>query len=192
MQGALRQVLLQHFADARNILNGTLRKSIERDGVWSKEANTGIYIESLHKWRPELTESRPAIILAEGDWKWQRMGIGDQTGYEVRSGKRFFGGFWQGTHTFFAVANSGAEAQLLAWEVAKIMLWFGPEIMDKLELHRFVPVAVGKVSALKEATENYVVPVSVAYVAAETWSLQVEAPRLKRIVFRASEIFEDY
>lgn len=192
MQGALRQVLIQHFMDSRNILNGTLRKALARDGVWSEGANTGLYIESLHKWRPELTESRPAIILSEGEWKWKRMGIGDKSTTDPRSGIRTFGGYWYGTHTFFAVANNGAEAQILAWEVAKLMLWFGPEITDKLGLHRFVPVAVGKVSALAEATENYVVPVSVAYVVEEAWSLQEDAPRLKRIVFRASDVLANY
>ena len=192
MQGALRQVLVQHFADHRNILNATLRTKLERDGVWSPDADTGIYIESLHRWRPELTESRPGIILSEGEWRWQRPGIGDKMGVDYRSGKKHFGGFWQGTHTFFAVDNQGAEAQILAWEIAKIMLWFESEIAEKLELHRFIPATVGKVSALKESTENYVVPVSVAYVASETWYLQEDAPRLKRIVFRASEILRSY
>jgi hypothetical protein len=192
MQGALRQVLLQHFADPRNILNATLRTKLERDGVWSPGTDTGIYIESLHRWRPELTESRPGIILSEGEWQWQRYGIGDQMGVEWRSGKQHFGGIWKGTHTFFAVDNNGAEAQMLAWEVAKLMLWFASEIAEKLELHRFVPVAVGEVAALKEATENYVVPVTVAYAAFETWYIQEEAPRLKRIVFRTSEVFGDY
>jgi hypothetical protein len=193
MQGALRQVLVQHFADPRNILNATLRNKLERDGVWSPDADTGIYIESLHRWRPELTESRPGIILKEGEWRWQRMGIADRGGVEWRSGKQHFGGIWKGTHTFFAVDNHGAEAQILAWEVAKVMLWFASELAQKLELHRFVPGSIGKVSVItQEATENYVVPVSVAYAAFETWYTQEEAPRLKRVVFRASEVLGYY
>ena len=192
MQGALRQVLIQHFSDARNILNATLRGRIERDGVWSNTADTGIYIESLHKWRPELTESRPGIVLKEGQWAWQRVGIGDTAGDDARSGQQFFGGYWNGTHTFFALANEGAEAQILAIEIAKVMLWFESEIMDQLELQRFVPVSIGEVSALKEATENYVVPVSVAYVVPEFWVLNPDAPRTKRIVFKTSEVLGGY
>jgi len=192
MQGALRQILVQHFSDHRNILNATLRKRLKEDGVWREGTDTGIYIESLHRWRPELTEARPGVVLSEGEWQWERRGIGDKLGAEVRSGRRHFGGFWRGTHTFFALANEGAEAQILAWEVAKLLLWFEAEIAETLELHRFIPVSVGKVSALKEATENYVVPVTVAYVVSETWYIQPDAPRLKQIVFKTSETFRDY
>lgn len=192
MQGALRQVLIQHFSDARNILNSTLRGRIERDGVWSPGTDTGIYIESLHKWRPELTEARPGLILKEGAWQWQRMGIGDRKGEDYRSGKQFFGGYWAGTHTVFALANEGAEAQILAIEAMKCFLWFESEISAQLELQRFVPVSIGEVSALKEATENYVVPLVVAYVVPEFWYIQPDAPRVKRIVWKASETLPTY
>ncbi len=185
-------MLIQHFADTRNILNQFLRQRLERDGVWSAEAATGILIESIHKWRPELTQSRPAIILQEGEWQWMRVGIGDRRGEDYRSGKRFFGGYWKGSHTLFALGNEGAEALILATEVMKVLLWYGAEIASQLELQRFVPVSIGKVSALKEATENYVVPVSVAYVVPEFWYLQPEAPRLKQIVFKTSEVLGSY
>ena len=192
MQGALRQVLIQHFSDPRNILNATLRARVERDGVWSEGADTGIYIESLHRWRPELTESRPGIVLKDHKWTWQRMGIGDKYHDDYRSGLRKYGGYWNAAHTFFALANEGAEAQILATEVNKVMLWFAPQIMAELELQRFVPLEIGEVSALRESTENYMVPVSVAYVVPEFWSLQPDAPRLRRIVFRTSEVLKHY
>ena len=192
MQGALRQTLIQHFSDARNILNATMRARITRDGVWSPGTDTGIYIESLHKWRPELTESRPGLILKEGTWQWRRLGIGDKRGEDYRSGKLFFGGYWEGSHTVFALANEGAEAQILAIEAMKCFLWFEEEITTQLELQRFVPVSIGEVSALKEATENYVVPIVVAYVVPEFWYVQPDAPRTKRIVFRTSETLASY
>jgi hypothetical protein len=37
--------------------------------------------------------------------------------------------------------------------------------------------------------QGYAVPVTVAYVAEESWALQPVAPRLKRIVLKASELF---
>ncbi len=119
-------------------------------------------------------------------------GIGDKRGEDYRSGKLFFGGYWKGTHTIFALGNEGAEALILATEVMKVMLWFEEEISKQLELQRFVPLRRGKVSALKEATENYVVPSSVAYVVPEFWYLQPDAPRTKRIVFKASDTLGSY
>ena len=192
MTGALRQVLIQHFSDVRNILNATLRERMTREGVWSEGTETGLMIESLHQWRPELTETRPALILKEGDWTWQRMGIGDQMGDELRTGKLNFGGYWQGSHTVFALAKEGAEAQILAIETIKCFLWFQQIIMEQLELQRFVPISLGSVAALKESREHYVVPIVVGYVVPEFWYLQPDAPRLKRIVFKASETLDGY
>lgn len=191
MQGALRQVLLTHFADRENILNSSLRQLLAEKGVWGERPGA-FPIESLHNWRPEHTETRPAIILKEGAWNWQRMGIGDSTGDDARSGRRTFLGFWQGTHTLFALGNTGVEAQILAVEIAKLMLWYASEISTQLALQRFVPVSVGEVAALKESKEHYVVPVTVAYVAPESWYIQQEAPRLKRIIFKTSEVLKNY
>lgn len=192
MTGAIRQLLIQRFSDARNILNATLRERIQREGVWSEDASTGILIESLHRWRPELTESRPGLVIKEGGWNWQRMGIGDIDGEDFRSGRKYFGGYWYGSHTIFALADEGAEAQILASEAMKCMLWFEEEICKQFELQRFVPVSHGEVSALKESRENYVVPLVVAYVVPEFWYIQPDAPRLKRIVWRASEVLGSY
>lgn len=192
MTGALRQILIQRFSDARNILNSTLREQLDRDGVWSSDANTGIVIESLHRWRPELTEARPGLILKEGTWTWQRMGIGDRNGTDFRSGREYFGGYWNGSHTIFALAKEGAEAQILAIEAMKCLLWWESEITEQLELQRFVPVSIGEVSALKEAKEHYVVPLVVAYTVPEFWYIQQEAPRLKRIIWKTSEVLPTY
>ena len=192
MQGALRQVLIQHFADTRNILNSTLRSTLERSGVWRADAQTGIVIESLHKWRPELTEARPGLILKEGAWQWQRMGIGDSVGEDWLTGRKFYQGYWQGSHTIFALAKEGPEAQIIAIEAMKCFLRAAAIILEQFELQRFVPVSIGEVSALKESTEHYVVPITVAYTVPEAWHMTPEAPRLKQIVFTASETFESY
>lgn len=192
MSGALRQLLVQHFSDARNILNSTLRARVEREGVWREDTNTGILIESIHRWRPELTDSRPGLIIKEGAWNWRRVGIGDMKGEDYRSGRQFFGGYWNGSHTVFALADEGAEAQILAVEAMKCMLWFEQEICTQFELQRFIPVSIGEVSALRESRESYVVPIVVAYVVPEFWYIQPDAPRTKNIIWRASETLGMY
>lgn len=192
MTGLLRQICIQHFSDSRNILNASLRKRMQAEGGWTPNARTGIYIESLHNWRPELTESRPGIVLKEQDWQWQRRGIGDKFREDWRSGQVTYHGFWQGAHTLFALGNEGAETQILAIEIAKILLWYSPRFTRDLGMHRFVLVSIGAVSALKESTENYVVPVNVAYYVQESWTLTPEAPRLKRIDARFADEVKQY
>lgn len=192
MEGALRQVLIQHFSSVENILNATIRRKLSRDGVWSPGTDTGICIESLHRWRPELTESRPGLVLKSGAWNWQRMGIGDKVHEDWKTGRQTFTGFWSGSHTVFALCNEPAEALSLAIEAMKCFLWFESEITRQLELQRFIPVSIGEVAALEESTEHYVVPITVAYVAPEAWHLDPDAPRTKRIVFRASDTLAYY
>lgn len=186
--GMIRQVLLQHFVDTSQIIDNHLREFLTREGTWSSGPDSGIYIESVARWRPELTEARPAIVIKENDWVWQRVGIGDLSGVDSRSGRRDFAGLWHGTHTIFAIGNEGAETQILAAEIAKLLVWYGPIITDQMNLHRWKVVKIGALNALKEATENYIVPIDVAYVAEEAWSLQVDAPRLKQIVFDVEEL----
>jgi hypothetical protein len=91
----------------------------------------------------------------------------------------------------FAVGNEGAETQILATETAKVIAWYGPLITDQMNMHRWGITKIGALSALQESTENYVVPVDVAYVAEESWTLQVDAPRLKRIVFNTDALLAD-
>jgi len=188
MTGIIRQILLQNFVDEQNVRNAHLRNYLRENGVWSEGPDSGIYIESLLRWRPELTGSRPALVIKEGDWDWMRVGIGDRGSVDWRSGKQSYLGYWKGTHTVFAIGGEGPETQILGAEVAKLLLWYGQLIAEQMSLHRFVPLQLGAPRALQEATENYVVPVSVAYVAEEQWSTQADAPRLKRIVFNTDEL----
>ena len=188
MTGIIRQILLQHFADPNHVANHYLRTYLEENGAWQEGDGSGIYIEALQRWKPEETEARPALLIDEGEWRWRRVGIGDQAGVDTRSGEEFYAGYWQGTHTIFAIGGAPAETQLFSAEAAKLMLYYGPTISDEMDLHRFVMMRLGKLSAVKESTENYVVPIEIAYVAEERWSLLQDAPRLKRIVFRADDL----
>lgn len=188
MTGALRQILVQYFADPDNVRSAFLRRYLEREGAWKEGDDTvGLYIESLTAWRPELTEARPAIVIKENDWEWMRVGIGDQSFVDYRDGKAMYAGYWKGTHTVFAIGNEGAETLILAVEIAKLLLWFHSVIQEQLNLHRFIVMSISGVHALKESTENYVVAVTIGYVVEEVWDLQQEAPRLKRIVFNPEE-----
>lgn len=192
VEGGLRWVLIQHFSDSRNILNSSLRRQIETNGGWTNNQNTGIIIESISRWTPELAHGRPAIILKTGSWTWQRQGIGNMSGGDYVTGASYFAGMWQGSQAFFAIAKNGAEALQLAIELYKCLLLFSAEISKTLTLHGFEPVTVGEIAELKEATETYVVPVVFRYNVAESWLLQPDAPRLKRIIFSAANVLADY
>lgn len=192
LTGAFRQILIQVFADPRNILNHTLRTRLTQTGGWQPNNKPGIMIEALTSWNPQMAEHRLAIIIKSHEWTWQRRGIGDQAGVDYRTGRAFFAGEWTGAHTFFVLGNEGEETLQLAIETGKQLRWFGALIMQQLELSRFVVVSIGEIAALKESSEHYVVPVTVAYAGWEGWYTQPEAPRLKHIEFTTEEALKGY
>ncbi len=193
MTGFLRQLLIAHFADPNNIEDAQLRQKFKDDGAWVPDAdglgNTGILIESITRWQPNIDDKRPAILIKRNPWAWQRIGIGDQAGSNYVTGASSYTGLWEGGHTVYCLSPTGLEAELLTMEVVRYLQHFGPWIRDQMSLMKFMIGGVGGLSKVQEVVSGYAVPITVSYVAEESWALQPYAPRLKRIVLKASELF---
>jgi len=191
--GLLRQLLIAHFSDANNIEEPQLRQKFIDEGPWVKDenglSNSSIIIESITRWLPNEADNRPAILIKRGSWAWKRTGIGDQAGANVFSGSSQYHGLWEGSHTLYCLALTGLEAELLTVEVVKFLQHFGPWIREQMGFMRFIVSEVGGIGEVQEVVQGYAVPVTVAYVAEESWELQPAAPRLKRFVLKASELF---
>jgi hypothetical protein len=96
-------------------------------------------------------------------------------------GPSSFATYLEGSHTLFAVSTEGAEAEILAAEVYRELIQFGPIMRRELELHRFLVVSVGSLFEIEEAHETFAVPITVGYALEERWKLVPHAPFLKRI-----------
>ena len=192
MTGLLRQLLLAHYSDPNNIEEPRVRRQLEELGMWKPSDNGlnagGILIESITRWQPATADKRPAILIKRNGWRWMRQGIGDKLGTNPFEGTSAYAGMWEGSHTLFCLAPAGAETEFLATETVKFLHNFGPWIRDQMNLHQFFVSEVGGVGEVQEAIQGYAVPVTVAYMAEEAWQLQPYAPRLKRIVFKATDI----
>ena len=176
LTGVFRDTLVHHFAAPEYIEEPDLRQLI-----WQEGERTGIIVESVHRWRPELTEKRPAVIIKRNAYQNQRFAIGDR--HQLTRGHRgdlSYATWWVGSHTLFCMGGSGAQAELLATEVQRELTEFGPLLQRTLWLHRFQLMGVGEVSELEESTQHFVVPVNVGYAFQETWTLRQQAPTLKR------------
>lgn len=196
--GFLRQVFAQHLCDPDNIENPFLRRKLMKLGPWKPDEPDnpnfkpgGIQIESVMRWKPETTEQRPAIIIKRHAWKWVSRIIGDNVkGDNFPDQMETYVGWWQGSHTIFAISREGAEAEQLGFEVARILILYREMLQTNMHLDRFVLVQVDEVKEIEEATENYAVPVTVAYEAQENWRLVQNVPRLKSIVIKASDLLD--
>lgn len=178
MTGFFREWFINHFSNSSNIEAKELRGKL-----WKAIPATDLVIESITQWRPDLTQKRPAIIIKRNDWQVQRISIGDELqGSIALTGYREYSVLISGSHTFFCISGKGTEAEILAAEVYREMMQFGPIIRDELNLKRFALVSVGSLFELEESKENFGVPVTVSYVADENWRIVPQAPVLKRIV----------
>jgi hypothetical protein len=189
MTGFLKWLLMQHYVDPENLAEIVHRTRFREANGWRADERTGIYIESVTRWRPELAESRPALLVKRNEWKWERVTIGGQAGSDYVEGAEHFHGFWRGSHTVFVVGGKAAEVELLASETNNFLLRAAPQIAEQMSLHRFIPVGMGALAVVEESTKNYAVPLTFAYAAEENWTLTPLAPRLKRITFKRSDLF---
>lgn len=191
--GLLRQLLINHFSDADNIVDAQLRAKFKESGPWKIDENglsdSGIMIESITRWTPNSANKRPAILIKRNSWQWARIGIGDRSGINEHEGSTSYTGLWQGSHSLYCIAAWGLETELLATETVRFLLHFSPWIRDQLSFKKFGVTEVGGIGEVQEVVQGFAVPVTVAYVAEESWALQPVAPRLKRIVLKASDLF---
>jgi hypothetical protein len=196
MTGFLRQLLIGHFSDPQNIEEPRIRRQVETIGAWRPESTdtgsslnpSGILIESITRWAPNNADKRPAILIRRNSWRWSSRVIGDKLSENVYTGETEYSGFWEGSHTLFCLAPNGAEAEFLSTEVVKFLTLFSPLIRQQMDFFRFMIGEIGGVGEVQEVMQGYAVPITVTYVAHESWSIQPYVPRLKRIVFKASDL----
>jgi len=197
MSGALREILVNHFSDVRNLSSPKLRKVFSAGG-YVEENSSGsppyspIFIDTLDRWKPTHSEDRPAILLKEGDWTFQTLGTQGLADTDLRTGTKSYIGLWAGSHVAFALATESALAKILATEVAKLLIWQASAIASSLQLLDFRVSKLGATARSRESVTSYVVPIDMGYIAAETWQVSEDAPRVKQIKFRLSSLLRDY
>lgn len=185
--GMFRQLLCQHFGDVANVEEMKLRTKLENVGPWRRGDDSGILIETHSRWTPAQEEKRPAIIIKPNQWRWKRETIGGQAGEDEETGADNMMGFWYGSHTFFAITSKGAETEILAAELSRLLEHYQKTLVEDFELHRAVPLELGELGQVKEAATNWAVPVSIAYVIESVHEIIPHAPRLKRIRFSTTD-----
>lgn len=187
MTGFMVNFLREHFLDATHIVDPTFRdriwKADPRQVAWT-DSGSPILIESIDRFDPNLIEARPALIVKDHGWKPTRMGIANKHMWtNPGDGTSTFACLYQSAITVFAIAGESKEAKKLSTEVLRQIIQFEDVIRCELRLVRFMVVERGDCFKIEESTANSAVPISIAYMAEETWALKPQAARVKRIVF---------
>jgi len=188
MTGIFLLILREHFISADNIVHAVFRDRLYKTGTDADE--TGILIEDATVWTPTRTGNRPAVVVKRNAWQSTKRGtFGSINGVDPEGNSRYTK-IIRGSHTMFCVAKEGGEAEVLAAEVSQLFTHFGPVFRNTFKLLAFDLTEVGALSYVKEATDRYVVPITVGYGYDDTWIVRQWAPVLRNITM--STIFSTY
>jgi hypothetical protein len=177
LTGLFRDMLVRHFASPLMIEQRDLRQY-----VWSNDERTGILVESVHRYRSDTVGKRPAILIKRNAYASRKIVLSDLSGTNGR-GEDSYTKIWVGSHTLFCIHGTGASVEILATEVQRELTQFSPVVRQYLSLHSYDVTEVGAASILEEATQNCVIPITVAWAYQERWKLQPEALPLRRVPF---------
>lgn len=173
--GILVKWMQNKFSDEDKIVSEFLKEAIWTSNI----ETTAILIDTVFRYDPAQTETRPCIAVKPGTITVVRRGIDDRMMVnqpnpncdtnEIKPTK--YNTFLQGSATLFCIAGNSAEVEILSDEVLKEMIQFGPTARKEFGFMRFVAHELGEPSILEEATENFVVPVVVSYVMQDIWQI---------------------
>ena len=184
LKGVYLRLLAAHFSDPDNIGDEQLRQRISEKPYVDSDS-TGILIKMVADWQPTTEELRPAILINRGQIDVERLTIGNQVGQDWVTGVASYISNLVGSHTIFAIARTADEADIIAVEVAKVLLVASPIIQKEVNLTRLQLMSVGEASRLEESKDHYAVAISIAYIVTESYDTAPHVPVLKRINFVA-------
>ena len=174
LTGLFRGLMTHHFT-APNIENPDLRTAI-----WREDVSSGILIESVYRWRGDMVEKRPAILIKRNAYQNVKLGIGNLAGTDGQGNQRF-ATMWVGSHTLFCIHGTGASCEILATEAQRELTQFGPATIQAFNLFKFQVLEVGTISELEEAKQNFVVPITIGWAYEEVWTLRDNALPLRSV-----------
>ena len=180
MTGFLIQWLGDHFSRRQNVEHPELR-----DILWRADTRNGILIASITDWNPAAVEKRPAVIVKRNAWQPERLAIDDRL-TPSPDGNEHYCMLMRGSHTIFCLAGEGGEVEILGAEVYRELLAFCSLIRRTLDLKRFGVSELGPVTSYKRRRRTFAVPITVAYASVLSWSIEQDAPKLKRFVLSAN------
>jgi hypothetical protein len=181
--GFFRDLLIRQWANATNIKFPEMKRY-----VWKEDVSTGILIESVHRFRADLVEKRPAIMIKRNSFRNVPVGFaGESIGSGINAYQNEKGAitqhttFFAGSHTLFCIHGTGASTELLASEVLQHIVECMPPIRRQLGLRQFSVTEVGNIQQLEESDENYVVPITVGWAYQHTWELKLQSLPLQAV-----------
>lgn len=181
--GFLRDLLVRQWSDPTNIVSPEMKQY-----VWSETPSSGILIETVHRYRGDMVEKRPAIMIKRNSFRNMQTGFAGQiqggglAAYENEKGAiSRYTTLFIGSHTLFCIHGTGASTEILASEVMSHLVASLWPIRAHLGLRQFSVTEVGAIQEIEESTENYVIPITVGWGYEHVWELKLESLPLQQV-----------
>lgn len=107
------------------------------------------------------------MCLEEGEYRYTRNG--------------------EGTVSWVHIGSSRTEAAVLAGSTLDYIDAFGAIIRDDLKFQSFELASVSPTALDKESKERYRSVVTASFAFQDTWTLKLESPKLKKIIYRTGQ-----
>ena len=108
-------------------------------------------------------------------------------GMDLEQGEYYYAREGSGTVTFNHVGSTKSESAAFAGATLDFLDGFGSVIKDMFKFDIFELASLSPIQLDKESRERYRSIVAVNFVFQDTWTLKLESPKLKRLVFRAGQ-----
>lgn len=183
LYGIFTEICRQFYSDAANLPLDVVK-------VWNPDVKkTAIWIDTEYKWEDATPEFRPAIYVKLGDISYSSLtGRKDSwMGVNVEEGESKFSRNGNGQVSWIHVARSKGEAVVLAGATLDYLDALSKIIKDDFCFQSFELVSLSPLALDKESKERYRSVVTAAFTFQDTWTLKMESPKLKRIVYEAGQ-----
>ena len=185
LYGMFTEVIKQFYVNEDN-----LPIEIPSNRTWDADPKkTKIWIDSELEWDPDAIEFRPAIYveLSQIAYKSTTGRHDGAIGMDLEQGEYHFSRTGTGNVSFNHVGSTKGESAAFAGATLDFLDGFSKVIRDSLNFEVFELQALSPISLDKESRERYRSIVAVNYVFQDTWSLKLESPKLKRLIFRVGQ-----
>lgn len=169
----LLQLLRSFFSNPDNFKNESLKERVYREG-----SETGIVIESVGRFTPELAEKRPAIFVKRNEWALQYPGISANKIFDRQENDapwltRYV--IWiAGSHVIITIGKTLAETEVLAEEVFKFLLAIQPLIIESLPFMSFRILGISEPKLLKEGRDHFFTSIVCRYTITESFTMNYQ------------------
>jgi len=173
LNGLFLNLLADHFSDPRYIWNQRLKSPQYQ---WRPGPDTGIKLLTSTQWNGAgRTNDDLVIVIKRGPQSYQPIGIGGKGELEVDG--QVLHHMVTGSHTFIATGGSGAEAELIADEVASLWAHESYRMTHDFFFFQFQPGELGAPGVVGDLGDVIGIPFTVTYAYESiTKTLPIEPP----------------